>query len=380
MSSLQNRVWLLCFMAAINGLLFVIPFVWDQFFFLIFLAFIQFFLLLDKIESTKYQVVYSFILVIVWHFITMRWVHSDDIPWWGSLASIFISCLITFSSFFIYCCCINKLTIKKNYKYFLFILVWIFVEWLSFEWELAFPFHVLGYYLGNTPFLIHWYQYTGVLGGSIWILLVNIAIIKLLDKKTAKISKWGYAFLAIAPLGISTKMHFLPIDATRSEKILVVATKKGDGYGNTAFHDTFDRISTVLDREVFLVVCPESFCYLPASSFPHNHYFSAIKRTLKQRAPYAGIIFGATTQDVKGKPSFSYTGLFNMVICCDTSGLVAFRNKTRLASFGEFIPYKKLFGKIPNIKTIVANPLVYKNEYDNIVYDSQRANSSIDML
>jgi apolipoprotein N-acyltransferase len=305
-------------------------------------------------------------LVVVWHSITMHWVHSDDFFWWVGLVAIFIACLVTFSSLFIYCCYINKLAIKKGYKYFLFILVWIFVEWLTFEWKLAFPFHVLGYYLGNTPFLIHWYQYTGVLGGSVWILLVNIAIIKLLDKKATKISKCGYFFLAIVPLGVSAKIYFSPASTSRSEKVLVVATKKERGYSNTVFRDALDRISASIDKDVFLVICPESICYLPTSSFPHNFYFSAIKQTFKQQAPRASIIFGATTQDVKGRPSFSYKGLFNMAICCDTSGLVFFRNKMQLAPFGEFIPYEKFFGKIFDIKKIVPNPLIYKSEYDNI--------------
>jgi apolipoprotein N-acyltransferase len=366
MSNRQNSVWLLFFKAVINGLLFAVPFIWDQVFFLIFFAFVQLFLTLNKLEFAKHQLAYSFMLVVVWHSITMHWVHFNDFPWWVGLIAIFISCLVTFSALFIYCCCINRLAIKRDYKYFLFILAWIFIEWLSFEWELAFPFHVLGYYLGDAAPLIYWYQYTGVLGGSLWILLVNIAIIKLLDKKAAKISKWGYLLLAIVPLGVSAKLYFSPTNTNRSEKILVVATKKEENHKNTVFRDAFYRVSAAIDKDVFLVVCPESSCYLPASSFPHNFYFSTIKRTFKQQAPRAGIIFGATTQDIKGGPSFSNKGLFNMAIHCDTSGLVAFRNKTQLAPFGEFIPYEKFFGKIFDIKKIVPNPLIYKSEYDNI--------------
>ena len=310
MSNRQNRIWLLCFRAVVNGLLFAVPFMWDQLFFLIFFAFVQLFLTLNKLDLTKYQLAYSFMLVVVWHSATMHWVYFNDLPWWVGIMAIAISGLITFSPLFIYCCCISKLAIKNDYKYFLFILAWIFIEWLSFEWELAFPFHVLGYYLGNAPFLIYWYQYTGVLGGSVWILLVNIAIIKLLDKKASKISKWGYSFLAIAPLAASTKIYFSPTATNRSEKILVVATKKEGAYSSAAFRDVFYRASAAIDKDVFLVVCPESIGHLPASSFPHNSYFSAIKRTFKQQAPRAGVIFGATTQDIKGSPSFSDKGLF----------------------------------------------------------------------
>ena len=45
---------------------------------------------------------------------------------------------------------------------------------------------------------------------------------------------------------------------------------------------------------------------------------------------------------------------------------VNFRNKRTLVPFGEFIPYEKVFGNIPNINNIVTLSLKSKPEYDNM--------------
>jgi apolipoprotein N-acyltransferase len=366
--SRKFQILFFVFASTINGLLFAVPFIVDKLFFLLFIAFVPLFLITEKLKSVRGQLLYAFILVIVWQFTTMCWIHSEYLPLWSSVAAIFLSGTITFISFLIYFCGINRLTVKKKYKYFLFILVWISVEWLSFEWELAFPFHTLGYYLGNISFLVQWYQYTGVLGGTIWILFINITILNLLDLTVAKITKWGYAALAIIPVVLSIGLYFTPMPIGHTEKIVALNIENDIDYtNNNTFRDALHCISDNIDEKVFLVVCPEGICYLPSSSFPYNTYFSSIKNMLRQRAPQASVIFGATTQDVRQGGTFNNNKLLNVAIYCNADGFINFRNKIRLVPFGEFIPYECIFGKIPTINTIVTTPRIYKNEYDSVV-------------
>ncbi|WP_079718563.1 apolipoprotein N-acyltransferase [Parapedobacter luteus] len=53
---------------------------------------------------------------------------------------------------------------------------WIAYEYLHQTWDLAFPWMTLGNGFANTHQLVQWYEYSGVYGGTVWILAVNIAL------------------------------------------------------------------------------------------------------------------------------------------------------------------------------------------------------------
>jgi len=355
----------------VNSLLFIVPFLWDQFFFLIFGAFALLFKISGQLKRTAWQLLYSFAVILLWQSGIMHWMHSYAILWWASILAILFLCVLTFLPFFLYFSLINRLRIAEYAKYLLFSLVWLFFEWQSFEWDLTYPFHTLGYYLGNVPPLIQWYACTGVLGGTLWILLLNWTVLCCFNNKLSKSIKWGYIIMAVVPILLSVVMYCFPLTAERTEKLLAVNIKKekdcttcGKDY---VFNNVLDQLYATMDSAVFLAVCPETVCHLPATSFPYNSYFSAIKRLIKQLAPQATVLFGAATQDVQGEVPFHDKRYFNMALSCDATGWTGFRNKMRLVPFGEFFPYSSIFNKIIDTDSIVSYPFTYKKEYDTII-------------
>ncbi|MCB9336116.1 MAG: apolipoprotein N-acyltransferase [Flavobacteriales bacterium] len=75
-----------------------------------------------------------------------------------------------------------KKKLGENKGYFALIVLWIGFEWLHYNWELSHPWSTFGNVFANHVQLIQWYEYTGVLGGSLWVLLVNILIFQLFRK------------------------------------------------------------------------------------------------------------------------------------------------------------------------------------------------------
>jgi len=56
---------------------------------------------------------------------------------------------------------------------------WMGYEYLHQTWDLAFPWMTLGNGFATMHQLIQWYEYTGVYGGTLWILLCNILVFEL---------------------------------------------------------------------------------------------------------------------------------------------------------------------------------------------------------
>lgn len=105
--------------------------------------------------------------------------------WWLGLATIsgvilflFLNSILMSSVWFFY----SKLKQKTSD---ILALIWLVAGWLAFEflhlhWDMALPGMTLGGAFGNQPYLVQWYEFTGVLGGSLWILLANISVYKTL--------------------------------------------------------------------------------------------------------------------------------------------------------------------------------------------------------
>lgn len=119
----------------------------------------------------------SFSTFFLWHVISQSWVFALG---WGN--AIGISVLNSFLlSLFLLPAHLYK---RKGYTS-LGHIVWV-GGWLSFEmlhqnWELAYPLLQLGNGLYNLPWSIQWYELTGVWGGSLWMLLINILAFHVLD-------------------------------------------------------------------------------------------------------------------------------------------------------------------------------------------------------
>lgn len=70
---------------------------------------------------------------------------------------------------------------------FAFIVFWLTFEFLHHDWDLQWPWFTLGNVFSTEPQMVQWYSITGVLGGSLWVLLANV----LLDATWRSKMAWG---------------------------------------------------------------------------------------------------------------------------------------------------------------------------------------------
>ena len=57
------------------------------------------------------------------------------------------------------------------------------MEYLHLNWDLSWPWLTLGNGFANSPNLVQWYEFTGFLGGSLWVLLMNFLLFRLAKKQ-----------------------------------------------------------------------------------------------------------------------------------------------------------------------------------------------------
>ena len=69
--------------------------------------------------------------------------------------------------------------VTEKTGYYLLVFFWISYEFIHHRWELEWPWLVLGNIFSGYEKIIQWYEFTGVLGGSLWILWVNILMYQL---------------------------------------------------------------------------------------------------------------------------------------------------------------------------------------------------------
>ena len=70
--------------------------------------------------------------------------------------------------------------------YFVLIFFWISMEYIHLHWELAWPWLTLGNVFATIPEIVQWYEFTGVLGGSMWVLVINILLFIWWDSERIK--------------------------------------------------------------------------------------------------------------------------------------------------------------------------------------------------
>ena len=140
----------------------------------LFVGFIPLFIIFKKIktEELKYHSwFFVFNAFVIWNILTTYWVaNASFIP--GIVA-------IGLNSFFMTIPWLGAIRIGKRlpkWRWISFMVFWLCFEWIHLNWEMSWPWLTLGNAWAALPQCIQWYEYTGVFGGGVWVLGVNVLL------------------------------------------------------------------------------------------------------------------------------------------------------------------------------------------------------------
>ena len=146
---------------------------------------------------------WALLTFVVWNVATVWWIWNATPI--GPIAATVFSTWWSLAAFMLYH--IISKHAPKGLAYIFFIVAWISGEYLYIEAPaLSFPWLVLGNGFSNDTWAVQWYEWTGVLGGSLWVLTVNaLAVQSLL---TMRKRAWVITTLAlVAPMAASLVLY-----------------------------------------------------------------------------------------------------------------------------------------------------------------------------
>jgi apolipoprotein N-acyltransferase len=137
----------------------------------IFFAWTPLLLLSHKVQKASQFFGWCFINMLIWNTGTTWWMwNSTDV---GTIAAIMFNSMLMTLPWWAY---FKMKHYSKLINYIILISCWMCFEYIHHNWELCWPWLSLGNAFAQHPDWIQWYEYTGVQGGTLWILLVNILV------------------------------------------------------------------------------------------------------------------------------------------------------------------------------------------------------------
>ncbi|GIS04441.1 MAG: hypothetical protein CM15mP107_0610 [Bacteroidota bacterium] len=99
------------------------------------------------------------------------------------VGGLFASCLNTFLMSIVLILVYKiKIVIGEKHALISFPVLWLSFEYLHLNWDLTWSWLTLGNVFSDKTAWIQWYEYAGVLGGSLWVLTINTILYYALRK------------------------------------------------------------------------------------------------------------------------------------------------------------------------------------------------------
>ena len=281
---------------------------------------------------------------------------------------------------------------------------WIAWERWYLTWaQISWPWLVLGNSFARTTGWIQWYEYTGTLGGSLWIWASNLSVFGIL--MALRSGKWkafngkarfaaifGTVILFLAPPAVSLALMPKPEEGKMD---VFIAQPNIDVYGKHGGQTQEEQNSTLLgllesapkDRPL-LLIAPETFTSdVIMNDISMSSTVGSFWRFLQDR-PMSSLLFGASTWEYlsgRSRPSQtarqlnngSWVESHNTALMLDPSGQTQTYHKNKLVVGVEMTPYPAFFRPIDDKLGGVMGRCIGDGEAANLVYHVRDAQGNV---
>jgi len=304
-------------------------------------------------RGTKHFLLWTTLCFLIWMALTTWWVNIATL---AALVGIPVAGLIySLGPIAIW----NKLQkgVSEPLRWVLFITLYLTAEGIYTYGEFSFPWLTLGNAFARTPILVQWYEWTGLFGGSFWVLLVNVLVFKLV---TSGKCRRVLAISIAVPVLCSLVLYFTYAPNGSAKKFTVIQPNLNpytEKYGSLSVDEQVDMILGEASKaQADFYVAPETAIdeYMWVEQLDVNPYVGKVRKFVKQNGGV--MIIGATTvQKVSPALSYDYATRrvgdicymgFNTALWVDSTRHVDYYHKGCLVIGAEKLPYPRFFRAI----------------------------------
>jgi apolipoprotein N-acyltransferase len=130
---------------------------------------------------------YSYPGFLLWNLLTTWWIVNSTFV--GALMAIVLNSLFMAIVFQAFHWTRKKLN-SPAAGYIALLSYWIAFEYLHLNWDLNWPWLNLGNGFATCYKWVQWYEYTGAMGGTVWVLVGNIMVFRLINEFKVQSSKF----------------------------------------------------------------------------------------------------------------------------------------------------------------------------------------------
>jgi apolipoprotein N-acyltransferase len=350
----------------LSGLLLVFAWPVSPFTLLVFVAWVPLLFMADQEVNRVRFFLFTLLSMFIWNAGTTWWIWKATAP--GAIGAIIANSFLM--SIPLWGFHIFKTKYGNKTGYLSFILFWLGFECIHLNWQLSWPWLTLGNVFATRTGWIQWYEFTGVSGGSLWILLSNVMVYDFIKNRNSP-KRIRALVLTIAtlllPVALSTLLHATDDTHAQATNNVVIVQPNIDPYS-----EKFDVASTEgqiqklirlseekLDSNTRLVLWPETA--LPVAVFQNevqqNPYYKPVFDFVN-RYPNVTLQTGietlknygaqkATNTARKNEADGSYYDAFNSAIVIKAGQPLQLYNKSKLVPGVETLPdFMLWFGAI----------------------------------
>ena len=255
--------------------------------FLLFIGFVPLLHILHAQEKSRSWFFYCFNAFIVWNICATFWVANTAYAA-GIFANV-VNSLLMALPMLAFAYTFRKL--GRGVALISFVACWISFEFLHMRWELYWPWLTLGNGLSSMHWGVQWYAYTGVFGGTAWILGTNYLLhdwwfYSVDNGRKQLIVLVVFIFL---PLTISLVDYGMHTDRGESREVVAIQPNFEPHYEKfqlptSAVVDRFVRLSEglVTDNTDYLIFPETSFSRVNLDQIQEHELTAGVQRLLGQ--------------------------------------------------------------------------------------------------
>ncbi len=337
------------------------------------LLFVEYFIQTNSLKWKKLKVfLAAFVCFSVWNYCGIHWVSNAHYS--GVIGSVLVNS--TLFSFVFLLQSQARVLLGEKIGAFAFVFFWLAWEYIEIlDWDLSWPWFTMGYSLAANTWMIQWYEYTGALGGSLWLLIINLLVFRWLrsfytseDRFLSFKKLLNVIYVIVIPMLVSLCMYYCHVEQGDKAEFVVVQPNEDPYIGR--FVDSTGRYGGPLNRNKRLgfqfqlaeeltsqntkfVLFPESA--IPYTIWKHKKETSPsvlMLKSCRSKYPDAGLLTGVSYkelftpiegQDIPADAHYSrsmqqFYKRYNSALCLRGDDSLHLYNKSRLVIGVERIP------------------------------------------